>query len=294
LGVWVRIVITGAAGKLGTEIMGLLSEEGHRVEGVDRLPSKALTAPLHLFDLRDPSGLHDLLDGADAVVHAAAIPLRGGISAEEVIENNVGGTINVAEASRLTGVRVFIYASSIQVIGSEVGRGSGPPQVAYLPLDGRSPANPRGAYAIGKSVEETIVRRLLPLSGISCYSLRFPWLVRGSGGSASGHPLNPWWRGERRVRVEQGFSYLSFGDAARLVRSCIHASLPGYRTYLPALSAVPPSLVPRYLRRYYKRVPLKISPRKLRSLVDISAIERETRWTPLDLPAVASNRKAQV
>jgi UDP-glucose 4-epimerase len=289
----VRILVTGAAGKLGTAVVEHLLEEGHTVVAVDRLPTETLTVPVHLFDLRDRSGLPNLLDGVDAVVHAATTPYRAGASPAEVMENNVGATLNLVEASRRAEIKTFVYVSSIQVIASEEGKQYGPARVAYLPLDGESPVDPRGAYSCSKAAGETIVRTLQDSSGVQCYALRFPWLVSASGDSAAGHPLKPPWRREKRVLVEQGFSFLSFGDAARLVLACLNARLTGYQTFLPALSTVPRSLLPRYLRRYYKDVPLRIPAREMRSLVDISSIERETGWTPLDLPRPFSHGKGR-
>jgi hypothetical protein len=84
--------------------------------------------------------------------------------------------------------------------------------------------------------------------------------------------------------VEQGFTQLSFRDAVRLVLACLLADLPGYRVYLPAICAIPPAEVGRYLTRYYGGISCRIPPPEMSSLVDISRIEAETGWTPRDIP----------
>lgn len=52
-----------------------------------------------------------------------------------------------------------------------------PAEVAYLPLDGGSPANPTNPYASSKAAGEILVRTLFAGAGRESQSLRFPWLT---------------------------------------------------------------------------------------------------------------------
>ncbi len=288
-----HVLVTGAAGKLGEIVVRQLLEEGHEVVGLDRQQSESLPTPVVFHDLRERSGLLSLLDGVDAVVHAAADPGRGQLTPGDTWKNNVESTLNLVEACSKAALMKFVYTSSIQVIAAENAGEDGPPQVAYLPLDGDSPANPHGEYSFSKAVGETITRTLLRDSEIQCVTLRFPWLVPSLSGRTNGRPLKPRWRREKRFVVEQGFSFLSLGDAARLVAACVRAPLPGYRAFLPALCSVPPRLLPQYIRRHYRHVPLRKPLEDMRSLIDLSTIERDTGWVPQDVPPSVADRRTR-
>jgi predicted O-methyltransferase YrrM len=157
-------------------------------------------------------------------------------------------------------------------------------EVAYLPLDGGSPPNPRNAYSLAKASEEILLRYLGAGHALDIVSLRFPWLVDPAPDGPWGRQLHPLADQERPEDLAGGLSCLSFDDAARLIEACLRANLPGYRTYLPAVSVVLPAFVPAYLARYFPDVRLRIPAERMRSLIDLSDIERETGWRPLDLP----------
>ena len=112
-----------------------------------------------------------------------------------------------------------------------------------------------------------------------------PWLTNATPDRHWGRRLQPHHIRERRDVVEQGFTQLSFRDAARLTLACLLADLPGHRVYLPAICAIPPEEVGRYLTRYYAGIPCRVPPEEMVSLVDISRIEAETGWTPRDIPS---------
>jgi dTDP-L-rhamnose 4-epimerase len=74
----VRVLLTGAAGFVGSAVWRLLGEEGHEVVAVDvLLPVAHRVAPdvpgLHRLDVRDVADWADLLDGVDVVSHQAAM-----------------------------------------------------------------------------------------------------------------------------------------------------------------------------------------------------------------------------
>ena len=67
-----RVVITGAAGRIGRCLMEGLSSAGHDVRGIDVVAAGG--GDVVVADLaRDADALAELMDGADAVVHLAAI-----------------------------------------------------------------------------------------------------------------------------------------------------------------------------------------------------------------------------
>ena len=132
-----KILITGVAGFIGSNLAARLLKEGYQVAGIDNL-SYGLRenvpdgVEFHERDIRD-RGIHGLFKGVDAVFHLAAKNCISDCQADpiETADINVIGTINVFEAARRAGVRKIIYAES-----SALYEGSGllpTPESAVLP-----------------------------------------------------------------------------------------------------------------------------------------------------------------
>lgn len=278
------VLVTGSAGKLGRVVVECLTETGMDVVPSDKEPGEVAGLRIQAVDLSDSLGMKRLMEGIISVVHCGAVPGFVGRKPGEILGSNVEGTLRLCLASLEAGIENFVYASSIQVFASEGVSESDPSELPYLPLDGGCPPNPRNPYAFSKAVGEVLVRDLLGKAGIQSQSLRFPWLVKPTEDGDWGRKLNPHFSREKWAVIEQGFSFLSFRDAARLIDACLRSDLPGHRTYLPAITAVPSEEVPRFLSRYYGGIPLEGLPRKQESLIDLSRIEAETGWAPEDRP----------
>jgi len=278
-----KVLVTGAAGQLGSSVARYLTESGVAVIATDRESGSIHATPFHVVDLADSGLVVELVSDASAVVHCAAWPGRGVIPPREVLASNVEATLNLCQAALAAGVEKFLYASSVQVFGSRL-RGAEGPEVEYLPLDGELSPNPRNLYGFSKAVGEVLVRSILSTAGVECQSVRFPWLVSPEPDKPWGRRLQPLSAEENWVEIEQGFTCLSFNDAARLVLACLNTTLPGYRTYYPGVSVVPSDLLDAYLDRYYPEVPLRRPRRELSGLVDLSAIEADTGWRPEYIP----------
>ena len=109
------VLVTGAAGFVGTHVCRDLTQRGARVRALVRSPAKAaerlaqLPIDLHVGDVRDATVLGRAMQGCDAVVHLAAIAIeRGGQTYEEV---NARGTERVLTAMKTAGVRRLVHMS---------------------------------------------------------------------------------------------------------------------------------------------------------------------------------------
>lgn len=113
-----KIVVTGVAGFIGSNLARVLAAVGHEVVGVDDLSAglKENIPPEVAFHLRDirASGLERVFEGADALFHLAAKNCISDCQAEpaETASINVVGAVNVMDAARLAGVRKIIAAES--------------------------------------------------------------------------------------------------------------------------------------------------------------------------------------
>jgi UDP-glucose 4-epimerase len=112
------VVITGAAGFIGSNLADRLVREGARVIAVDDLSQGIREqvpagAEFVEMDVRSPE-LFDVLAGARAVFHLAAKNCISDCQSDPVAaaSTNVTGTVNVLECARLAGVRRVIYAES--------------------------------------------------------------------------------------------------------------------------------------------------------------------------------------
>ena len=117
-----KVLVTGASGRLGSNLVKRLTEDGVRVRSFI-LPDdpaeqtlSGLDTEKAYGDLRDESAVEKALDGVDGVVHCAAVMggPRGDLTAHKFFDINVRGTFNVfqAAADRAEKIRKIVYFSS--------------------------------------------------------------------------------------------------------------------------------------------------------------------------------------
>jgi UDP-glucuronate 4-epimerase len=172
-----RIVVTGAAGFLGSHLCDELVARGHEVAGIDAFTRfyarglkegnvaalrRAPSFALHERNLLDRPGLADLLRGAEAVCHLAGRPgVRGG--ARVLFEaGNVRTTEAVMHCAARAGVRRVLLASSSSVYGP-----------ACDPVREDAALRPLSPYAHSKRRAELLARRLARRHGLELVTLRY-------------------------------------------------------------------------------------------------------------------------
>jgi nucleoside-diphosphate-sugar epimerase len=143
----VHIVVTGAAGMLGTALLAR-PWPGVTWTGVDIRPP-APRAGAHVAfvraDVRDTAAMTAAFAAADVVVHcAAALPSH---RAAEIRSVDVDGTASVAVAARRAGVRRLVHISSTAVYGL--------PRLCPTPED--HPCEPVDAYSAAKLAAESVI-----------------------------------------------------------------------------------------------------------------------------------------
>lgn len=230
------IAVTGANGFVGRSLVAILSEAGHRVLALvrreDAVPADREVADYHVVpELRDEDAVASAISGADALIHLAA---RAHVMNDTTVdpdqafrEVNVLGSEAVLAACKASGVRRFVYVSSIKVNGEST---QGQP---FRPGDTPNPQDPYGRSKLeaeqllssgcaDAAIELCIVRPPLVYGpGVKGNMLRLMKLVR------RGAPLP--FRGLRNRR-----SIVAVDNLARLLERC--AAHPGAigKTFLVA------------------------------------------------------------
>ncbi|HYZ79483.1 MAG TPA: NAD(P)-dependent oxidoreductase [Gaiellaceae bacterium] len=217
-----KILITGAAGLLGTVLMRGL-EGRYELVGVDR----ALRRPANVRrrNLARSRFLGSIFEGADAVVDLAGLPDHT-TDWKHVWRNNLPATMNALEAARRAGVRRYVFASSNHVTGLYERHAPYSAIVAgdyagldpgSIPLIGaRFPVRPDGAYALGKVLGEAAARWYSETSGLSAICLRIGTV------NAEDRPLQP----------RHFATLLTHADLLRLVECALEAPVElGFRVY---------------------------------------------------------------
>ncbi len=167
-----KLLVTGGCGFVGTNLIAHLNRiGGYEITAFDNesLGERGFLAGLNVAfvkgDLRDAEALRAAVEGQDAVVHLAA-DTRVIPSIENPRHNfevNVGGSVNLLEAMRLTGVRQLVSASTGGAILGEVAP----------PVHEEMVARPVSPYGASKLCVEGYANAYGACYGIRTVSLRF-------------------------------------------------------------------------------------------------------------------------
>ena len=165
-----KIIVTGGAGFIGSNLVDALIEKGHDVLIIDNLTTgkrENINPKAKFFkaDLRNFNEIRPLFKGVDFVFHEAALP-RIPLSIEKPIETNdinIKGTLSALVAAKEAGVKKFIYASSSSALGG----------TAELPMKEDAPCNPLNPYALQKYVGELYCKIFFDIYKLPTVSLRY-------------------------------------------------------------------------------------------------------------------------
>jgi UDP-glucuronate 4-epimerase len=182
-----RVLITGAAGFIGANLMSHLNGLGFRTHGVDsfsdyyavsmkesRIKNLSVSSDISRIDICDSSAVNKIVDQfqPDQIIHLAA---QGGVRASQTnpapyLLSNQIGFLNMLRISEQATKLPFIYASSSSVYGDSL----------RAPLsEGQELGEPKSLYALSKLSNE-LIAKYLPGNGVSRIGLRLftvygPW-----------------------------------------------------------------------------------------------------------------------
>jgi uronate dehydrogenase len=196
-----RLLLTGAAGRIAAAVRPVLRELAGELVLTDKVEPGELE-PCERFehaDLADPGPWESLATGCDAVLHLGAVADE---AAFDVLAGpNLHGAFHVYEAARRAGVRRVVVASS--------GRATGFYRTGER-LDGDTTPRPDGLYGATKAFSEALGRVYADKFGLEVVALRIGTFTQ-------------------RPRTTRELStWLSPGDAGRLVRAALTAPVDGF------------------------------------------------------------------
>jgi nucleoside-diphosphate-sugar epimerase len=165
-------LVTGGAGFIGSHLTEELKRRGHHVRVADSLLTGKRSNLDHIRDveflegdLADPAFAERAVDGAEFVLHQAALP-----SVPRSVEDplgshraNVDATLNVLVAARAANVKRVVFAGSSSAYGNS----------ERLPKREEMPNQPLSPYALQKVVGEEYLKMFTTLYGLETVSIRY-------------------------------------------------------------------------------------------------------------------------
>ena len=196
-----KIVLTGAAGRLGSYLREPLSKMADELVSTDLMADMGKLLPNETYvsaDLSDLPSMVELLKGADMVVHFGAIGDEAPFDA--ILQANIVGAYNIWEAAYQNGVRRVVYASSIHAVGMHK-------KTDFIGTD--APHRPDTYYGLAKCFAEDLASLYWDKRGIESVCMRILSAAQVSNPRAVG-------------------SWLSYDDLIQLVEKSITTPITGF------------------------------------------------------------------
>ena len=185
-----KVLITGACGFIGRNLIAELEERGHELKLVDMTLPKDATVfggregrthipletdwPFIQAEITDEAAMIEACDGMDAVINLAGEPRGVPEIAVHTFNTNALGTFVVINAAHIAGITRFFCASSINAFGTFYWRLSGKPApYTTMPLDETFAVVPEDPYSLSKWVNEATCAAYHRAYGMTAVAFRF-------------------------------------------------------------------------------------------------------------------------
>jgi uronate dehydrogenase len=196
-----KIVLTGAAGRLGSYLREPLSKMADTLVSTDLVDDLGTLYGGESYvkaDLANLDAMVDLLQGADMVVHFGAIGDEAPF--DTILGPNIIGAYNIWEAAYQNGVRRVVYASSIHAVGMH-------PKTDFIGTD--APHRPDTFYGLAKCFAEDLASLYWDKRGVESVCMRILSAANVGNPRAVG-------------------SWLSYDDLIHLVQRAIDTPVTGF------------------------------------------------------------------
>ncbi|MDF2439151.1 MAG: hypothetical protein JWN98_135 [Abditibacteriota bacterium] len=232
-----KVLITGAGGRIGAATVREFLEHGYHVRALDKtaLPEELRPANLKdewrgrlemvYADVTERLTLLKAAEGCDKIAHLAAIP-NPVHNDERLMEINVLGTQHVLAAAEANGIENVVLASSACAFGIVFAKH--PVQPVYLPMDEDHPCVPQDLYGLSKLLNEQTAATYTRRCGLSTVCLRIGNVMSFDGD-------NDWKKHQLQSadRASRDFwTYVDLRDTARAFRLGVEPLQKGHHVLL--------------------------------------------------------------
>ena len=202
-----ELLITGAAGEIGSWLRRSLRQPDRRIRLLDITEQNALepdeSARLMTASITDQNAMIEACEGVDAVLHLGGLSTMG-YSWDEYLDVNVNGTQCVLEAARRCGVPRVVYASSHHAVGFR-------PNIPGRTVPDYLYSRPDSFYGFSKAASESLCSLYHDRYDLDVICIRI--------GSFRTRPTD----------LRALWNWLSPGDCTRLFEAALSTTSPGFR-----------------------------------------------------------------
>ena len=216
-----NVLVTGATGFVGCEVVKQLKKLGEKVTALGRTVPKE---EINFFqaDLTDQEGLKQALKDRsfDCIMHLASLPGDTG-NPLQMVKVNINGCQNILEFARESKVKRFVLASSLSAYEWYPGTKFNPPD--YLPVDEKYPCRPKDMYSTTKRMQELLTLTYYYQYKVPVTILRLTAVVgpEGKGGGRSWRKFAESLAKGKKIQIPHFYAeelchYVDIRDVARM------------------------------------------------------------------------------
>ncbi|MBC2582113.1 NAD(P)-dependent oxidoreductase [Clostridium sp. DJ247] len=271
-----KVVVTGAAGKIGRWTVRTLLEAGHDVIATDRLlTEESATKSFIQSELRNYGQVCQLIMQAEAVVHLANIPSDVRNTPQAIFENNMLVNFNILEACKDFNIQKLVWASSETVFGfpftSE--------QLHFVPIDEEHPLFPRSSYAMAKVLTEELSKMYYNLVNKQIVVLRFANIYEPD--EYTKIPVMHWTDEQKDKQKMNVWAYCDVRDAAQACLLALEKDNLGNQVFnITAADTIMPDLSADLVKRFFPEVPFKYPVNGNETLMSINKARQVLGYAP--------------
>jgi nucleoside-diphosphate-sugar epimerase len=230
------VLVTGAAGFIGSQVCRLLRAQGHAIVVVDRQFAAPQPYPQLSGDITDAVFLTQAMQShaIDTIIHLAGLLNSASRrQPEEAMRVNIGASLALLRLAAESGVKRFIYGSSISAYGAM-------PCATYGAVSEQQPAAPENVYGVAKRYVELVGQDYHQRGAFEFVALRIAMVV----GAGEPNQSSPWrsqlfeqLRARQPVRIDLPFApadvlpLVQVTDVAAAIAQLVSAGRPAYTIY---------------------------------------------------------------